>query len=204
MYGCHFLVHLYNLLYFMRLQDELFVILYNILKLLSYIDVKLLINKYICTIYTLLNICITSIHRFALRDKVTLWLLELYLFTADVAQLSRVLDIKLSDWCCSASMLWVRFQWSYHKNQKSNIIILLSLNLRHIKIFTINLVFQVTLKYGDILYENVTQECYDYICVRVLIPLLKPGIHFFQLVYIQIDQQIPSRTLFRPRAYVQS
>lgn len=162
----------------MWLQDELFIILYNILKLLSYIDVKLLNNKYICTIYTLLKICITSIHRFALRDKVTLWQLELYLFTADVAQLSRVLDIKLSDWCCSASMLWVRFQLSYHKNQKSNIIILLSLNLRHINIFPINLVFQVTLKYGDILYENVTQQCYNYICVRVLIPLFKPGIHF--------------------------
>jgi hypothetical protein len=73
-----------------------------------------------------------------------------------------------------------------------------------IKLCTINLVFQVTLKYGDILYENVTQQCYNYICVRVLIPLFKPGMHCFPLVYVQIDQQIPSRTSFQWRAYVQS
>ena len=170
MYCCHLLVHLYNLLYFMRLHDELFVIVYNILKLLSYIDVKLLNNKYICTIYTLIKICISSIPRIALRNKITLWLLELYFYIEDVAELSRVLDIKLRDWCCSALMLWVRFQRRYNKNvlaQKSNIVILFSLHFRQIKIFTIKLVFQVTSKYGDILYENVTQQCYDYICVCV-------------------------------------
>jgi hypothetical protein len=70
--------------------------------------------------------------------------------------------------------------------QKSNIVILFSLNFGHIKIFTINLVFQVTLKYGNILYDNVTQQCYNYICVCVLIPLFKPGIIFFPLVYVQI------------------
>jgi len=169
-YGCHLLVHLYNLLYYMRLHDEFFVILYNILRLLSYIDDKLLNNKYICTIYTLLKICITSIPRFALRDKVTLWLLELYFYIADMAELFRVLDIKLSDWCCSASMLWVRFQRRYNKYllaKKSNIVVLFSFNFRQIKIFTINLVFQVTMKYGDILYGNVTQQCYNYICVCV-------------------------------------
>jgi hypothetical protein len=63
----------------------------------------------------------------------------------------------------------------------------LILNFRYIKIFTINLVFQVTLKYGDVLYENGTQQCYSYICVRVLIPLFKQGIHVFPLVYVQID-----------------
>ena len=141
------LVQLYNWLYCMRLHGELFVIIYNILKLLSYKDVKLLNNKYICTIYTLLKICITFILRFTLWDKVTLWLLELYFYIANVAELSRVLDIKLSDWCCIASMLWVWFQRRYNTKllaHKSNIVILISLNFRQIRIFTINLVFQVT------------------------------------------------------------
>jgi hypothetical protein len=89
-------------------------------------------------------------------------------------------------------------------SQQSNIIILLSLIFRQIKIFTINLVFQVTLKYGDMLYENVTQQCYNYMCVRILIILFKQGIHLFPSVYVQIDQHMPSRTSFRSRAYVQS
>ena len=145
----------------MRLHDELFVILHNILQLLSYIDVKLFNDKYVCAIYTVLKICIMYIPRFAIRDKVTLWLLELYFYIADMAEFSRVLDIKLRDWCCSASMLWVRFQWRYNKNvlaEKSNIVIRFSLNFGQIKISTINLVFQVTLKYGDILYDNATQQ----------------------------------------------
>jgi hypothetical protein len=58
--------------------------------------------KYICTIYTRIDTCLMSISRFTLRDKVTL--LKLY-FKADVVEWSRALDIRLSDWCCSVSMV---------------------------------------------------------------------------------------------------
>jgi hypothetical protein len=64
--------------------------------------------KYICTIYTRIDTCLMSISRFSLRDKITLRLLKLYLYIADVAEWSRVLDIRLSDWCCSVSMVWVQ------------------------------------------------------------------------------------------------
>jgi hypothetical protein len=63
---------------------------------------------YICTIYTRLDTCLVSISRFSLRDKVTLRLLKLYFNIADVAEWSRALDIRLSDWCCSVSMVWVQ------------------------------------------------------------------------------------------------
>jgi hypothetical protein len=51
--------------------------------------------------------CLISIHRFAFRDKAIfrlLKLLKLY-FIEDVAEWSRELDIGLSDWFCSASMV---------------------------------------------------------------------------------------------------
>ena len=49
--------------------------------------VRLLSNyniKYICTIYTRLDTCLMSISRFSLRDKVTLRLLNLHFYGADV------------------------------------------------------------------------------------------------------------------------
>jgi hypothetical protein len=55
-----------------------------------------------------LDTCLMSISRFFLRDKVTLPLLELYFYIEDVAEGSRVLNKRLSDWCCSASMVWVQ------------------------------------------------------------------------------------------------
>jgi hypothetical protein len=66
--------------------------------------------KYICTctIYTRLDTCLMSISGFSLRDKVTLRLLKLYLYIADVVEWSRALNIRLSDWCCSVSMVWVQ------------------------------------------------------------------------------------------------
>jgi hypothetical protein len=63
--------------------------------------------KYICTIYTHLDTCLMSISRFSLRDEVKLRLLKLHFYGADVVELSRALDIRLSDWCCSVSMVWV-------------------------------------------------------------------------------------------------
>jgi hypothetical protein len=51
-----------------------------------------------------IDTCLMSISRISLRDKVTLWLLKLYFYIADVAKWSRALDIRLSDWCCSVSM----------------------------------------------------------------------------------------------------
>jgi hypothetical protein len=73
--------------------------------------VRLLSNyniKYICTIYTRLYTCLTSIHRFALREKVTLRSLKLLLEWVDVVEWSRALDVRLSEWCCSVSMVWVQ------------------------------------------------------------------------------------------------
>jgi hypothetical protein len=44
-----------------------------------------------------LDTCLMSISRFSLRDKVTLRLLKLYFYIADVVEWSRALDIRLSD-----------------------------------------------------------------------------------------------------------
>jgi hypothetical protein len=104
--GSHLLRCSYNILYFLWLYNEFFIILYNILKncwvsLLSNYNIK-----YTCTIYTCLDTCLVSISRFFLRDKVTLRLLKLHFYGADVIEWSRVIDIKLSDYFCSASMVW--------------------------------------------------------------------------------------------------
>jgi hypothetical protein len=45
--------------------------------------------KYICTIYTRIDTCLMSISRFSLRDKVTLRLLKLYFYIADVVEWSK-------------------------------------------------------------------------------------------------------------------
>jgi hypothetical protein len=105
-WGCHLLRCSYNILYFLWLYNELFIILYNILKnccarLLSNYNIK-----YACTIYTRLDTCFMSISGFSLRDKVTLRLLKLHLYGEDVVEWSRALDIRLSNWCCSVSMVW--------------------------------------------------------------------------------------------------
>ena len=70
--------------------------------------VRLLSNyniKYICTIYTRLDTCLMSISRLSLRDKVTPRLLKLHFNGADVVEWHRALDLRLSDWCCSVSMV---------------------------------------------------------------------------------------------------
>ena len=59
-------------------------------------------------LYTRLNTCLMSISRFSLRDKVTLRLLKLYFYISDVVEWSRALDIRLSNCCCSVSMVWVQ------------------------------------------------------------------------------------------------
>jgi hypothetical protein len=107
-WGCHLLRCSDNILYFLWLYNELFIFLYNILKnccasLLSNYNIK-----YICTIYTRLETCLMSISWFSLRDKVTLRVLKLYFYGADVVEWSRVLDIRLGYWCCSISMVWVQ------------------------------------------------------------------------------------------------
>ena len=65
------------------------------------------------------------IYIYTLRDKVTLWLLKLYI--ADVTEWSRALDIRLSDWCCSIAMVWVQIPFRENKKvsaQKSYICVL--------------------------------------------------------------------------------
>ena len=94
-YGCHLLLDV-CIIYFISCDyNEFFIILYNILKNCW---VRLLSNyniKYICTIYTRLDTCLMSISRFSLRDKVTLRLLKLHFYGADVVEWSRALDIRL-------------------------------------------------------------------------------------------------------------
>ena len=48
------------------------------------------------------------IPRFALREKVTLRLLKLLFQGVDVVEWSRALDVRLSEWLCSVSMVWVQ------------------------------------------------------------------------------------------------
>jgi hypothetical protein len=114
-WGCHLLRCSYNILYFLWL--------YNILK---HCCARLLSNyniKYACTIYTRLDTCFMSISSFSLREKVTLWLLKLHFYGADVVEWSMALDISLSDWCCSVSMVWAQIPSREEQNliaQKSN------------------------------------------------------------------------------------
>ena len=49
-----------------------------------------------------------SISRFYLRDRVSRRLLMLYFYIAHMAEWSMALDIRLSDWCCSVSMVQVQ------------------------------------------------------------------------------------------------
>jgi hypothetical protein len=106
--GCYLLRCSFNILYFLWLDNELFIILYNIIKT-SWVILLLNYNiKYVFTICTRLNTCRMSISRFSLRDKVTLRLLKLNFYGAVVVELSKALDIRLSDWCCSVSMVWAQ------------------------------------------------------------------------------------------------
>jgi hypothetical protein len=103
--GCHLLRCSYNILYFLWLDNEFFIILCNIIQKCC---VSLLSNyniKYACSI---LDTCFMSISGCSLWDKVTLRLLKLHLYGADVVERSRALDIMLSDWCCSVSMVWAQ------------------------------------------------------------------------------------------------
>ena len=97
------------ILYFLWLYNEFFIILCNIL-IITELDCCqiIILSIYICTIYTRLDTCLMTICRFSFRDKVTLRLLKLYFDITDVVEWSRALDIRLSDWCCSVSMVWVQ------------------------------------------------------------------------------------------------
>ena len=108
--GYHLLTCSYTMLYFLWLYNEFFIILYNIIKKYW---VRLLSNyniKYTCTIYTHLDTNVMSISRFFLRDKATHRLLKLHIYGADVVDWSRAIDIRLSDYFCSASMVWGQIQ----------------------------------------------------------------------------------------------
>ena len=108
LYGCHLLRCLNYILYFLWLYNEIFIIIYNII---TKCWVGLLSNysiKYACIIYTRLDTCLMYVSRFSLRDKVTLWLLRLHFYRAVVVEWSMALDIRLSDWCCSVSMVWAQ------------------------------------------------------------------------------------------------
>ena len=99
---------------------------------------------------------LTSITRYALRHKVTLRLLKLPFEGVYVVEWSRALDVRLSEWCCSVSMVWVQIpSREEHKltTLKSNYYTVW-FNFQTYIIFSINLVSLVTLRYSgtDILY----------------------------------------------------
>ena len=105
--------------------------------------------KYICTIYTRLYTCLTSIARFALREKVTLRLLKLLFKGVDVVEWSRALDVRLSEWCFAV------YQWCGFKSRRGKNKHLTALrsnsstvwfNFQTYIIFSINLVSLVTLR----------------------------------------------------------
>jgi hypothetical protein len=107
--GCHLLRCLCNILYFLWLYDEFFIILYNILKIAELDCCQIIIlSTDKCIIYTRLDTCLMSISTFSLRDKVALRLLKLHFYGTDVVEWSRALDMRLSDWCFSVSMVWVQ------------------------------------------------------------------------------------------------
>ena len=101
--GHLYIIHVYcdNLYIIPVYRDHLSMIQWSILRMN-------VLYQYICTIYTRLDTCLMSISRFSLRDKVTLRLLKLHFYEADVVEWSRALDIWLSEWCCSVSMVWVQ------------------------------------------------------------------------------------------------
>ena len=108
LYGCHLLLDV-CIIYF--ISCDCIMNLHYPIQYIKNCWVRLLSNyniKYICTIYTRLDTCVMSISKFSLRDNVTLRLLKLYFYIADVDEWSGTLDIRLSDWCCSVSMVWVQ------------------------------------------------------------------------------------------------
>ena len=60
-----------------------------------------------------------SIYLDSSLDKVTFRQSKLYFNEADVAKWSRVLDIRLSDCCCSVSMVWVQIVSREEQNVSS-------------------------------------------------------------------------------------
>jgi hypothetical protein len=98
--------------------DKFVIILYNILKIAE-LDccpiIMLSIN--ICTIYAHIDTCLMSVSRFSLQNNVTYRLMKLFFYITDVAEWSRALDIRVNDWYCSVSMVWV--QITSREEQKS-------------------------------------------------------------------------------------
>ena len=90
LYGCHLLLDV-CIIYF--ISCDCIMNLHYPIQYIKNCWVRLLSNyniKYTCTIYTRLYTCLTSITR------------------VDVVEWSRALDVRLSEWCCSVSMVWVQ------------------------------------------------------------------------------------------------
>ena len=77
LYGCHLLRRLYNILYFLWLYYEFFIIIYNILKIAELDCCQIIIlSIYVPSTHAYTHVL--SISRFALRNKVTIRLLKLF------------------------------------------------------------------------------------------------------------------------------
>jgi hypothetical protein len=135
-----------------------------------------------CTIYTRLNTCLMSISRFSLRDKVTLRLLNLYFNIAVVLEWSRALDIRLSDWCCSVSIVWVQIRRGKKTNMtaqrpNSNTV---WFNFQTYIIFSINLVSQVILISSG---TDIVYGCHLLRCLYNILYFLWMYNEFFIILY---------------------
>ena len=81
------------------------IILCNILKIAELDCCQIIIlSIYVPSTHAYTHV-LHSIPRFALREKVSLRLLKLLFKGVDVVEWSRALDVRLSEWCCSVSMV---------------------------------------------------------------------------------------------------
>jgi NADPH-dependent 7-cyano-7-deazaguanine reductase QueF-like protein len=78
--------------------------IFNIYDIYIYIYIYI----YICTIYTRLDTCLMSISRLSLREKVTLRLLKLFFYGADVVEWSRAQVTTIQYICPTGSQ---RYLW---------------------------------------------------------------------------------------------
>jgi hypothetical protein len=111
----------------------------------------------VCTIYERLSTCLMYIPRFALKDKITLWLMKLYFQVADVVAWSIALDIRLYDLCSGVSMVRVHIPCKENKNNVSfNYTLVITLK-------PVNKVHNYIVSSFIIIYtsEILTQRCWN-------------------------------------------
>jgi hypothetical protein len=99
---------LYNILYFLWLYNEFFIILYNILKIagLDYCQI-IILSIYVPSTHAYTHVLRLSLDLpYEKRYHYDYW--SSFFQGVDVFEWTRAMNVKLSEWCCSVSMLWVQ------------------------------------------------------------------------------------------------